>query len=134
MDWSWAASSQNRGQRCPRFPKRRATRPKLMRLRRLPDEKPTSERAAEPLREALDVSIPTAIYEQAVREVRKHLGEQAFSQACGQGQGMSPQEALSTSMQEAAIQPPPEKAEQLPGPLPRSQTSSSSAIAPLPPI
>src|SRR6266581_2399044 len=44
MDWSWAASSQNRGQRCPRFPKRRAPRPKLMRLRRLPDEKPTSER------------------------------------------------------------------------------------------
>src|SRR5438034_6750319 len=44
MDWSWAASCRNRGQRDLRFPKRRAPRPKLMRLRRRLDEKPTSER------------------------------------------------------------------------------------------
>src|SRR6266700_7529017 len=44
MDWSWAASCRNRGQRDLRFPKRRATRPKLMRRRRRLDEKPTSER------------------------------------------------------------------------------------------
>src|SRR6266568_6396891 len=48
MDWSWAASCRNRGQRCPRFPKRRAPRPKLMRLRRRLDEKPTSERPSAP--------------------------------------------------------------------------------------
>ena len=67
--------------------------------------------AAEHLREARDVSIPAAMYEQAVREVRKHLGELAFSQAWKEGQGLSPQEALSMSMQEAAIQPQPEKVE-----------------------
>src|SRR5438128_12317902 len=44
MDCSWAASCPNRGQRCPRFPKRRTPRPKLMRLRRRLDGKPTSER------------------------------------------------------------------------------------------
>jgi DNA-binding NarL/FixJ family response regulator len=71
--------------------------------------------SAEHLREARDVSIPPAIYEQAVREVRKHLGEQAFSQALAEGHSMSPQEVLSTSMQEVAMQPPLEKAGQLPG-------------------
>src|SRR5260370_8259654 len=44
MGSSWVASCRNRGQRCPRFPKRRAPRLKLMRIRRRTDEKPTSER------------------------------------------------------------------------------------------
>jgi predicted ATPase/DNA-binding CsgD family transcriptional regulator/predicted negative regulator of RcsB-dependent stress response len=84
--------------------------------------------AAEHLREARDVSIPAVSYERAVREVRKHLGEQAFSQAWKEGQGMSPQEVLSASTQEAAIQPPPEKAEQLPGSQPRRVLSYPAGL------
>src|SRR5260370_22321940 len=58
MGSSWVASCRNRGQRCPRFPKRRAPRPKFMRLRRRPDEKPTSERRPKPgLRHPLTLDV-----------------------------------------------------------------------------
>src|SRR5712692_4225826 len=44
MDWWWVASCRNRGPRDLWFPKRKTPRPRLMRLRRRLDEKPTSER------------------------------------------------------------------------------------------
>jgi ATP/maltotriose-dependent transcriptional regulator MalT len=50
--------------------------------------------ATEQLRESQDISIPAAVYEQAVQAARTQLGEQAFAIAWAEGRTMSLEQVL----------------------------------------
>jgi predicted ATPase len=54
--------------------------------------------AAEPLREDREVSIPAAVYEQAVQVARTQLGEQAFAAAWQEGQTMKLEQVIDDAL------------------------------------
>jgi len=50
------------------------------------------------LRESQDVSLPTALYEQAVQEACTQLGEQAFVSAWAQGRAMPLEQVIDDAL------------------------------------